>query len=199
MAVNYCSFLYKDLYQSVAARRRHAALLCRPWEDITPAGLIRCLSIKADTSTLNALEAELRNRAPDGTGWHRSMEDNRLRLRARLLPLLSAGPWVLVVGYHVAVIQPRSNRDHPFQEIRLDEGRRLFIQRQPAMTDNALRGDDIRLFTEHCLAPGDDTGTVCRREGDEILAPFRSAGDAGVRWIEMYRAEVLRSGFQEYF
>jgi len=197
LPVNYCSFLYKDTFQTVASRRRHAATLCRLWEDITPTGLIRSLNIRGEPAVLEGLAGVLRRHSVPTDQWQLDPAEKRLNLRAAHLPLLPAGSWPLLLTYHLAAIRPTRSGDFPHQEIRFDDGRRLYVQRRPVMAEKMLRGADIPLFSRHFASPADTAADRCPT-GD-FPADLFDGTDSDGKWLEICRAEILRPGFQEYF
>jgi uncharacterized protein len=62
LPINYCSFVYKNTFQRLAERRRHAPYLMKPHEVLTEAGMIRSLQIKGHPETIRRQAETLRDR-----------------------------------------------------------------------------------------------------------------------------------------
>ncbi len=48
LPINYCSFVFKNRWQKVAARHRNGHFMRKGWEDLTESGLIRSLFAKGE-------------------------------------------------------------------------------------------------------------------------------------------------------
>ncbi len=106
LAVNYCSFVYKHRFQTVASRRRFGAHLLENGEVLTDSGFIRTL---AET----AVEHGSRPPVPEETAA--GMMDG------------SAAP-----TYAAAFVRPMANPEFPHREISVSVDFQVFVERHPA-------------------------------------------------------------------
>jgi pyruvate formate-lyase activating enzyme-like uncharacterized protein len=129
LPVNYCSFVYKNRHQKAAARRRGAMFLRKPHEGITGAGYLRQLSLAGDPEVLSR-QLERLSAAGIGPGqWDYNPSRGRLALAANLLGLVEMTSARLVVSYGEAAIRETLSYRHPFKEVRLPSGRKVFVER----------------------------------------------------------------------
>ncbi|MBN2372862.1 radical SAM protein [bacterium] len=88
LPVNYCSFAYKHHFQSLAARRRTAKFMVKPYEDITPASFIRCVSIGVDRETACRISEFLKSQGMDEKGFWFDPSKGRLYFNEQIMNLL---------------------------------------------------------------------------------------------------------------
>ena len=129
LPVNYCSFVYKNRYQKAAARHRSAMFLRKPHEEITRAGYLRQLSLAGVPEDLARQIERLRAAGTDPAQWDFNPSRGRLALAASLLDRVEMSSIRLLVTYGEAAIRENLSYRHPFKEVRLPSGRKVFVER----------------------------------------------------------------------
>jgi pyruvate formate-lyase activating enzyme-like uncharacterized protein len=105
LPINYCSFVYKHRFQRMAARRRSAAMVCKPWEDTTASGYIRTLTLIGPPEALGRL-AQTLDAAGKGAWRLATKTGDRLEVAASLWPQIDFAPFEVGLRYTEAVILP---------------------------------------------------------------------------------------------
>ncbi|MBN2808502.1 MAG: radical SAM protein, partial [Deltaproteobacteria bacterium] len=104
LAVNYCSFHYKNHYQNAAFHKKTAAFVFDGQEEVNPNGFIRTLRLKGITMPLEALKRQLHRLSPQGNGWQISLDQQQISLTKSLLFQISLGEEPVFVDYKAARI-----------------------------------------------------------------------------------------------
>ncbi len=198
--VHYCSLIYRNRFQTAGARRRSALCIRRPYEDITAAGMIRSLSIRANRETIGSHVATLRSR-PDADGlWHLDSSQERLYFSGEIRPLIDLGGLSLTASYHVASLRSYLTYRNLYREIDLNQRKNVVIERRPACREITLADGDITRFDAHVL--GNDHGN----DGSNEMFTKNGATDNSRRrkaspdtWETIIRSEFIPSGLYEYF
>lgn len=184
LGVNYCSYIYKHRFQNLGNRRRSGAVICKPLEELTPAGLIRSLSLRGESTVLRELAAGFNN----GTGgWQLNTRADTLHLSAPLLPRNLPEGISLLASYHSAALKQAHSYCLPFQEIMLNAKRRLIVEKSPMALDLAVPRECYRPFREMIQA----------KDGVPPLStpPARDGAD----WEKLMACEQLDTGLADYF
>jgi len=170
LPVNYCSYVYKSRFQGVAARRRAARVVGRPWEEITENGYLRALSLAGPVERLRR-EVEHLGSVGAAPELHRlESEGKLLTVAPSLWPWIDARDLELHVRYAEARLRSRLSYQLPFVEVELESGASFYAERLPSAVELHLAG-------------GEATGFVAGGSG-------RGAA------LEL---ESIRSGLQEYY
>jgi len=144
LPINYCSFVYKERFQKMAARKRHAALIRKPYEDITAAGYIRTLIIKGSPDHIEQQVEIFKKNGEDERLW--SGEGTRLSFSQLLWKYIDFNKFSLTVVYHETRVCPFISYHHEFREIRLNGNKAVFIERRPVFTGKELDREDAWFF-----------------------------------------------------
>jgi uncharacterized protein len=131
LPINYCSFIYKNRYQGIAAQKRHASLIKKPFEDLTCLGLIRSISVKGDSNSIDNLNVSLKSSGSDPILWNLDKQENKISLHPSLSRFIDEEKFSLCVSYHFSHMKPSVSYMNPFKEVRLKSGKKLVIERQP--------------------------------------------------------------------
>lgn len=153
LPINYCSFTYRNQFQKAAARRRNAGLVKKAWEEITPTGLIRLMSIAGPPERLGPVLD--RFRAQDDEGWTVSAKQDRISFHSRLWPLIDFTGLGLTVRYHATALRPAATLRYPFTKIQLTPDNAVVIERDDRHPGIRLKGDDIPAFARQFLFSSD--------------------------------------------
>jgi pyruvate formate-lyase activating enzyme-like uncharacterized protein len=179
LPVNYCSFVYKNRFQRLAARRRHAPFVQKPHENLTGNGFIRTLSLSGDAEALRRqAEAFTHNTAPRER-WSLSPAADRLTFGAELWPVIDFSGVRLLLRYAEATLQPAVTYRNPFVEVPLNKGRKVVIERQNVGQEMALEGEELAAF-----------GRLLGEPETEATGPLRP---------ELVRFERITAGLGDYF
>lgn len=142
LPVNYCSLPYKQRYQARAARRRLGRLARQPWEENTAAGYLRSLVLAGSAAALEAAAQQLSTQPAMADRWALSRSERVLRLPAEALATLDTSGLQLRASYVEPVLKEAITYHHPFRELKLSTGRKLWIERRWAARDLALTATD---------------------------------------------------------
>ncbi len=194
LPINYCSFVYKNTCQGAAARRRAAAIIRKPSEDITATGMIRTLSLKGSAENLGRLAGLLSSRCGDTGAWYHAREQSRLHIRASLWPLIDGNALPLIVNYHEAFQRPSVSYRHAFKKIDINRYKQMVIERRPLAEEFELDREETALFVREFIQPSQGAPTVEQKEKGHRL---KASSEYKMRLIRSF--EVFREGLQEYF
>ena len=104
LAVNYCSFHYKNHYQKAAFRKKTAAFVLNGQEEINQNGFIRILKLQGISMPLEAFKKQLIRLSPEGNGWQLSQDQEQIFLSKRLLFQIQLGEEPVFVDYMAPII-----------------------------------------------------------------------------------------------
>lgn len=179
LPINYCSFVYKNRFQKEAARRRNAALVRKPTEDLTANGHLRALALLGPAQTLAHQADALRSAGVASELW--VLAGERLAFAAQLWPLLDVSGLRLQVGYSEAAQLSSVSYRNYFIEVKLPSGKKLVVEKRKVCADRVLEGEALEQFRARYL------------ETDAAMG----APTAELAELEDFEATV--SGLQEYF
>lgn len=179
LPINYCSFVYKNRFQKEAARRRNAALVRKPVEDLTANGHLRALALLGPAETLARQADSLRSAGVAAELW--SLTGERLAFAAELWPLIDFGGLRLQLGYSEAAQLSAVSYRNYFIEVKLPSGKKLVVEKRKVCADRVLEGVAVEQFWGRYLQTDTPAG----------------APSAELSELEEYEATV--SGLQEYF
>ena len=185
LAVNYCSFVYKNRYQALAPRRRYAVMMRKPVEDITASSYIRCLSIKANSSEASHwLEKLKQNNCPPDS-YRVDSSKNRLFFNQTLLEFFITGDTPILLGYDEPFICPHPSFRFPYLEIPLNAGRKVVLERKPVLVDKELSPTELQRLRNHWASLAGTGGT--------------RAGSGLSKEMDIYDFECTRGGLNDYY
>lgn len=144
LGVNYCSFVYKNRFQALAARRRLAPQVLKPTEDMTENGYLRALALTGPAEILSRqAEAFLASDLPASL-WQ--LQGERLSFSAQLLPHLAPGVGRLHLRYFQPALLPGVTYRNAFTEVPLNKSRKVVIERAPTGPEETLEGEARSTF-----------------------------------------------------
>jgi pyruvate formate-lyase activating enzyme-like uncharacterized protein len=181
LPVNYCSFVYKNRYQKVAARRRSAACMRKSFETITSAGFLRTLWLVGETGELSRQLEAFRSDGRDPFQWDFNPARDRLAFAPGLLDLVDFTHCRLIVTYTDTATREQLSYRNPFREFKLPSGRKIVVERWTA-DEIEFSGADLETFVQQFLIHGNDRPA--------------SQGDGLSR---AHACECIVEGLQEYF
>jgi pyruvate formate-lyase activating enzyme-like uncharacterized protein len=144
--VNYCSFAFKNRYQGLAARRRNASFLIKPFESLTANGYIRTLTLLGPPEAI-ARQAELfRENGAASDLWTAGSSREQLAFSPLLRSLVDWNGFRLLVGYAACRQLPAVSYRNLFVNVKVNDNKQIIIERAKAAGDFELSGDEAVLF-----------------------------------------------------
>jgi pyruvate formate-lyase activating enzyme-like uncharacterized protein len=182
LPINYCSFVYKRRYQQAATRRRNADDILKGWESVTENGFIRALALVGTPETLKLMVQQLETRDPSRQRWAINTKQERLQFHESLWPVMDFNTGRLLITYSEAVLAPTISYRCAFREVRLDSGKKIFIEKRPIRQDLPVKRDERRFFETNVLHLPASHNAPAASVPEEII-PF----------------EFIQPGLQDYF
>jgi pyruvate formate-lyase activating enzyme-like uncharacterized protein len=149
--LNYCSFTFRHQFQKAGARQRNAQIVKKTWEDITPTGYIRTLSLEGEPDKINQIHKRFRAAGEILTAWQISTKGDSLSFPARLWPLVDFTRVRLKITYSSTVLRTAASLRYPFTHIRLNDDKKVVIERDDRHAGIRLQGGDIQAFSNTYL------------------------------------------------
>jgi pyruvate formate-lyase activating enzyme-like uncharacterized protein len=143
LPINYCSFVYKDKYQTLGHRRRLARYVHNTFETISPAGAIKRISIKGEPREINQLVDGFEHHGLDRSLWRVEGGGRTLLVHEGLVPYIPMGQHALYLSYYLPVLMPGPSYQFPFMEIALNQKKKLVIERRPLFKERAIGQDEL--------------------------------------------------------
>ncbi len=178
LPINYCSFTYRHQFQGAAARKRHAAHIKAAWEDITPTGHIRHLTLAGTEAAIASIHQTLSAKRGDPARINLSSDRQNLSFAAGLWPLIDFSRVRLKVKYSAAVLRSRVSYHHPFKKIELNDRKTVVVEKQTLRSGVQLDGAAIQQFGRLIARRDDryshepDDGSTLERFND--LLPYET-------------------------
>jgi hypothetical protein len=182
LSVNYCAFAYKRRYQQAATRRRNAKHILKGYESVSENGFIRTLSITGDPEALGRLAIQFEQDGVDKETWYLSGRKDQLFFREALWGKIDFSVGKLQVSYSEAILSPSISYRCAFKEIRLNPGRKIYVERRSLCPPITLEDAD-RIFFEHTIL---NTNDESRYSGASIRS-------------DILDFELIRPGLQDYY
>lgn len=175
LPINYCSFVYKNRYQALAARRRNGNFAKKSYEDLTSAGYIRTLALVDEIARLLCQVEVFQRQGIPSEKWSLNRAKDRLTIHASLADVISVDDVELRLQYAEAVQRPAVSYRFPFIEVPINAGRKIIIERRPAVPELVLNAERM----QHLL--------LALRDGDFSRSP------------DVVAFEQIREGLQDYY
>ena len=130
LAVNYCSFHYKNHYQQVAFRKKAATVVVSGQEEINQNGFIRMLSLKGISISLDALRAQLLELSAEGKDWSFEKDQKQIFLKRDLLLKIQLGEEPVFVDYKAPMIYEYPSGSEQGIDIAVSEAKHIFAVKE---------------------------------------------------------------------
>lgn len=152
LPINYCAFTYRQQFQKAAARKRNANLIKNGWEDITPTGFIRTMTLSGDLSSVNNISKYLETKGKKGTDWTTDKEG--ITIPGSLWPNgLDLSGLTLTVKYHATALRAAPSMRYPNIPIQLNQDRQVIIEKDNQQQSIQIAGPKIPGFAKKFLYP----------------------------------------------
>lgn len=182
LPVNYCSFVYRDNFQSRRARLRSANCMAKPYEEITGTGIIRNLSIKLSKEEAERITATIRdNGEPESSIYYDSGSSRLHFTRCAFKYIDKKKP--IILSYHDSTIIESASYRNMFKEIRLNKKKSIFAERWRVFSEIELGEEDVMIFRGRYL---------------EESHRDRPLPDSE-KWLKINSMEALHEGLQSYW
>ncbi|MBN1847835.1 MAG: radical SAM protein [Deltaproteobacteria bacterium] len=182
LPINYCSYVYKHRYQQAATRRRNARGIMKGYESVTENGFIRSLSLTGDPEILGKQADALDRTDTDSQRWAINTKKDRLHFHETLWPIIDRTDCRLQLTYSEAVLCPFISYHCAFKEVRLDSGKKIYIEKRPIRLDLPLSDDELPLFEKLVIKQAPEAPPTMTPSLEEII-----------------RYEFIQPGLQDYF
>jgi hypothetical protein len=146
LPINYCAFTYRHQFHSAGARRRTADLFKAGFEDLTPTGHIRRLTIAGPSETITGIGNTLASQNVDPGAYSLSGKKDQLSFAAGLWPLINFSGVRLKVSYSQAVLRDRVSYYHPFKKVALNDTKTIIVEKQTALSGIWLDREQLHPF-----------------------------------------------------
>ena len=143
LPINYCSHAYQYQFQAAGARRRCADIIKAGYEDVTPTGYIRRLTLAGPEEHIASIVSMLDSRGVDTSRYALSAKRDSLSFAAELWRLIDFSSARFKVGYSQAVLRNGVSYRHPFKKIALNSGKTLVMEKQTIQPGTWLQGEQI--------------------------------------------------------
>lgn len=145
LPVNYCSFVYKNRFQAVGARRRNAAFIMKDYETLTGSGHIRTVSLKGERA--EGIAASL----ADGRQF--TLNGSELFIHPSLLAGLDLSGLQMTVRYSAARQLGSVSYRNPFTEVKVTKSKKITVERYRTGDDVILESDEAACFAGTGVMP----------------------------------------------
>ncbi len=197
LPVNYCSFVYKNQYQAMAARKRHAAMIRNQWEDLTGVGKIRALWITGKREDLKMLVSVLQEKQIEDQLYFYQPGNDRISFSFSLLKYIDTTIFRLGVSYYATSLRPRPSFYFPGKEVLLNDHRKVVIERKPVMLEVSFSEKEAGIYKKYFLENSEETNLDVLFDQHPY---FKNCGIERLKsWTEIMSHERIRSGLAEYF
>ncbi|MGM0497331.1 MAG: radical SAM protein, partial [Bacteroidota bacterium] len=146
LAVNYCSFVYKNRYQGRAARTQAAELVKPGYAEITENGYIRKLFISGNAENLKKQTERLQKQGVQEEHYYLSEKENRLYLQNQLINKIKSTHFQHGVAYEKASLRSYDSPYGTNKEIELNTGNTIYIEQITVACETNISPDLWRIF-----------------------------------------------------
>jgi len=170
LPINYCSFPYKNRFQSRASRQRNAAFLIKEFEAMTENGFIRTLTLVGEPAKLGYLISGFQQQNNSETLWSLNGAKDRLTLHPSLWSLVKPEGLRLLVAHSAAYQRSSLTYRNPFTTIELSPTKSIVLEREKHHAGFELDQDQADLFARVFLLKTQSTSELPQQDiWDELL------------------------------
>lgn len=198
LPINYCSYVYKNRFQTVGQRKRLAPHVCEPYEGITNAGAIRRMSLRGDPVQLAPVAANFDRPGRKHVAWFMPKSGDRLYFDESLWSALGPAGHTLYLDYFLPVLNSGPSYHFSFKEIPLTRKKAIFVEKVQVLKGIRLQGPSLETFVRRFLKR---EGSGQRNPGEEEPRPTREQAFEGLpaELEEIREFEEIRAGLQDYY
>lgn len=183
LPINYCSFPYKDRFQSHASRRRNGSYIQKGHESLTENGFIRTLVITANQEALAQHLSTLKKDGFSENLWQQK-SSQELYIHIDLLRHLDSRNLSLNVSYSAANQRPTVSYRNPFTKVEITSKMEIVVERETYPHRFTLSPEQTYSFLTITASDNHKSS----QELEKINLPE-----------EIFDFERIRSGLNEYY
>lgn len=199
LPVNYCSFVYKHRYQRMAALRRYAEKITESYEDITGAGFIRRIWVEGSEDELQVITKDLKNYDPYGKTWKWNKADNRVFIGQQAICSIDPDKTPVYIAYDGATIRQSNSGRNKTKEIKLNDHRSIFIERNSATPEFSIRSNSWDIFKRTFLMGTGSLSNGMIKERIDYLATKSPRELKHDPWYYIVEYEHLKENLGDYY
>ena len=196
LPINYCSFVYKNRFQTAAYRRRLAPLICKPYESVTPAGAIRKLTVRGAPGRIEELVRVFQTNGQPQSLWTINQSRTTVSFHPALWQQLDFSNCSLFVAYDLPQMKPSVSYRGAFRQIALNRQKSVVVERIPALSETQIPNSELQIVQQLVCADkeSDSAEAACAES-----APARETGVHLPELVEVSQLEQIQVGLQDYF
>ena len=195
LPVNYCTFPYKYRFQSLAARKRTAGIMMKPYEDITSASFIRNLSIRIDPGKAHGMIESLKQQGFDENAYHLNPSKDRLNFNEQVWKGMELKGLPIILSYFKTSMVPEISYHYPYKTIQLNPRKSVNIERMPVIREKEIPPDFLPLFSKILLGTDPSVSDL-----NDMLKEYLKAHPSEMDSITtILNCEQIRKGLPDYF
>jgi pyruvate formate-lyase activating enzyme-like uncharacterized protein len=146
ISINYCSFPYKNRFQSAAWRNKGGQLLKEDYDDITENAYLRRVFAEGSDDFLKT-RADILKNTIGNSGWE--LKKNRLYFKFDLIPLVRAEKLKINIEYFEPRILPFITYYNYFKEIDINRNKSIAAERVKAFEVRNVSVSDSAISAYH--------------------------------------------------
>lgn len=182
LPVNYCSFVFKNRYQSRAGRLRNSRFITKGHESLTENGYIRTLTLTGRAADVERQVRRFEGLEVDRGLWSRSGSKEKLIVHPQLRDVIAWDDFCLLVGYFATRQLSSVSYHNPFVTIPVSPAKSVIIERGRAAADFELCTEERARFVEEFLGGRGRRTPV----GDETVLSEMVPFETGLQGLQEY-------------
>lgn len=160
LPVNYCSFVFKNRYQSRAGRLRNSRFIIKDHESMTDNGYIRNLTLVGSPEAVARQQRSFDDQAVGRQLWSKGNSKEKLVIHPQLWGSVDWADFRLLVGYYATRQRSSVSYHNSFVTVPVSPAKSVIIERARAVEDFELSGDARHGFAEVFLGGPRLTGSA---------------------------------------
>ncbi len=198
LPVNYCSFVFKNSHQNKAARLRAYDEFLKPFDELTRAGFIRNLHVRAEPQVLSELSNELKSAdyLPEGATFYYKETSSQLYFNLALLPVFFPKGYDILLSYSYVHLRGALSYQNQFKEIRLG-GKKVFVEKVAVLHNQKIDSTLFHLLTK-VMSIFEEQAFM-----KAIMQYFQETSqqdsDSIAMLLRVKEFEYMKQGLQEYY
>ena len=194
LPVNYCSFPFKNRFQSRAARQRTSAEVAKSYEEITDTGHIRVLAVKGQPEAIEALAEYLSSVKGFADKWRLQYPGNNITLTKDVLEAIDTKDLSVNISYYNTAFLPQISYRNAFVEVNLTAKRKIVVEKMTLIKELELTPDETQWLKQLLTLAGVEKELYLR----ELIAN-RIEEPRKQLWVKISDCEVVMHGLADYF
>ncbi len=203
IGINYCSFIYRNRFQTAAVQTQAGRFVIKPWEDMTETGLIRTISIEGDGDCRERIVRKLKDSGQEG--WHAD-DSGQIMMKLDLFRSLNETVPLKITysqGRLADIGGPGSETEGAVM-IELDRFKTIEAVRKETLSVS-LKADEISRFLEIIDSKGTESTSASQQKKVKVIKQINPlnpvetpAAKEEVPWDKIRWNEFIESGMQPY-